>query len=190
MSHKFLLFVISCVGLLLVTVVITVVVLTNRKVTTPPSTYPTPQPKVSSAPAIYHISLTTDIKTDKAGTNIEIWLSPKKSPINLSTLSLEVIAQTPTGSLIPKASSPIIAPTFKEGGWTFPFATFDTKVEHQVTLKLAALFVSTQPFPLTQKTLLATIPLKTENVTQPIKVSLNAQNSKAYTNKSELITIE
>lgn len=151
---------------------------------------PTLTPAISPAPAKYTVNLETIVRHQGTNADVEIWLDPKNQNLNLSTISLEVEANSNGNYVIPRNSSPLIDDNFKTGGWTFPFANLVAEGDNKVILKMAALFVSTQPYPLNQKVLVATIPLRLANQDQKLIINVKPENSKAYTNTSELINFK
>jgi hypothetical protein len=128
---------------------------------------------------------------NRAGTTatLELYLDPQGTPINLTTLNLHAKLITQGAYVIPTSANLSVPEDLKTQGWTFPFATAATTGDKEVEIKLAAMFVSTQPYLLTQKILLASVPIRLDAADTPLTLTFMPSNNQAYTNLNELVAI-
>lgn len=192
-NHKRLLIIIGLLSLVLLGTVLLLVIAQKRPqapspALSEPSLPTTQKPEFPTTPTHFMDVEAVVAKTGTTAT-IQLWLNPQSDPINISTLNLHASLTSSGEYIIPTSSTVQIDEELKAQGWTFPFATATAQGDQAVEIKIAAMFVSTQPYALNQKVLLGTIPVRLDSAAAELTLTFPQENNKAYTNTNELVAI-
>jgi hypothetical protein len=176
---KSLLFILPILLIVLITLNLGLWYTTKNKPVAPPNNSPQPTlaPPTSVKP-IGNLALTPQIRQEGKNYIIELWLEPN-SPLPLSTLAVKATVTAPIGTITASNPNLTLGPNFKGGKWTIPFSGVESQANGSLTVKLAALYASPQPFDLSTRMLLASFEIKADKATS-IQLTLDPSSSQLF----------